>query len=504
VSGSVQLDRASPGGAAAGQLEGRTSERTGSKRAVSWALSVTVVVTVSMLFCLFVPALWHWMILPTSAAGILIGVDAVEWARRRLDVLQPSAVVALFGFHLFYVGPLLHVALDYWPRYVEPAQDWRTSLGILAVVNTVGIIFYRIVISIKGPVLGGAPQLNERRFATLINVGVSVSLLALVGVFARFGGPMAYLAVVSGSREELAGNGWLLLIAESWPMLLFAFLLVARRDWFRTHLLFLLALFITFIFVQFVTSGLRGSRGNTVWPAMMAIGLVHMLIHPVRRRMIVAATLALVAFMYIYGFYKSVGTSVLGLAEQQTTTTALADKTGRTFSLLLLEDFGRAGTQSIVIDRLEHGGDLAWGMTYVGDLVKLTPDSLVPDPPADKSSAGTDLLYGAGAYDGGRRSSRIFGLVGEGMLNFGLVGGALIFLPFAVFVRKVDRVWRTAVATESLSLKLIAPSLTAVAVVALGSDFDNVLWLLCAQVLPLAAVVYLAGRSNQSRSLPSR
>lgn len=495
MTSSVQLDRLGSQRFAADADHG--GSMVGGDRAVSWMLSAAGVVAGTTLFILFVPALWHWMILPTCAAGILVGVDVVEWLRGRLDILQPRAVVGLFGLHLCYLGPMLHVAWDYWPKYVQPAQDWRTSLGVLALVNVAGLALYRMVISVRE---SRSPevlrQLDVPRFKALGAIAMSVGLLALIVVIAKFGGPAGYLQVISGNQQALAGNGWLLIIAESWPMLLLALVLVSRRAWFREHLLPLLLLLIAFILVQFVTSGLRGSRGNTVWPAVMAVGLVHLVVRPVRRRVLLAAALVLVAFMYIYGFYKSVGTDVLSLADQQTTTTALARETGRTLPLLLLEDFGRAGTQSIVVDRLTHGGELSWGMTYVGDVVGLMPNSLVPHPPGDKSAAGTDLLYAPGAYDVGIRSSRIFGLVGEGMLNLGLAGGVLAFLPFALFVRWADRVWRTAATTDSLTVKLMAPGLTAVSVLALGSDFDNVLWLLIAQVLPLVVVVLVARRSR--------
>ena len=489
MTGSVQLER--PGSLHPSPAGGGSAPR--SARGVSWVLSAVAVITVTTLISLFTPALWHWMILPTSVAGILLGVDVVEWIRGRLDVLQPRAVVALFGFHLCYLGPLLHVAWDHWPSYVHPAQDWRTSLGVLALVNIIGLALYRIVLSVRdSPAPLTVRQLDLRRFNAAGIAAMSIGLLALIWVIAKFDGLSGYLRVVSGTREALAGHGWLLLLAESWPMLLFALVLVSRRDWFRAHLLPLLLLLVVFVLVQFITGGLRGSRGNTVWPALMAVGLVHLVVRPVGRRLLLAGVSVLLAFMYVYGFYKSVGADVLDLARQQTTTTTLARETGRTVPLLLLEDFGRAGTQSIVIDRLASGGELSWGMTYVGDLVKLTPDSIVPNPPVDKSSAGTDLLYAPGAYDAGVRSSRIFGLVGEGMLNLGLVGGALAFLPFALFVRWADRVWRAAATTGSLLPKLIAPSLVAICLLALGSDFDNVLWLLLGQVLPLAVVVFLA------------
>ena len=469
-----------------------------SANALSWVFSALAVTTCSTLLSLSTPALWHWMTLVTSIAGVLLGVDVVDWVRARLDILQPRAVVALFGFHLCYLGPLLHVVWDHWPRYVTPAEDWRASLGVLGLVNVAGIVLYKLVLSVQGRSPSqSASRLDLPRFATAGAVMVSVGLLALIAVVLKFGGPSGYLRVISGTRQALAGNGWLLLLAESWPLPLLAIVLVYRRAWFRSHLLPLLLLLVVFVLVQFVIGGLRGSRGNTVWPTVMAVGLVHLIVRPVGRSVIVVTAALIVGFMYLYGFYKSVGADVLDLASPRTTTTTLAHETGRTLPLLLLEDFGRAGTQSLLVDRLAGGGNISWGLTYVGDVVKLVPDSIIPNPSIDKSFAGTDLLYAPGAYEAGRRSSRIFGLSGEGMLNFGLIGGALAFLPFAAFVRWADRVWQTAIRTDSLPHRLVGPGLTAIAVMALGSDLDNVLRLSLAQVLPLVIVVYLARRSDR-------
>jgi hypothetical protein len=477
----------------------------GDARVLSWLLGVAAVVVTTLTFCLLVPELWHWMVLPTACAGALVVVDVVEWIRGRLDVLQPRAVVALFGFHLCYLGPLLHVSWDYWPRFVSPPVDWRDSLGMLGLVNMLGLALYRGVLAL--PRRAPSPSrtsVDSRRFVLLGSLAAAVGVVALAAVVIRFGGPQGYLQVVTGRREALAGSGWLLLIAESWPMLLLAVVLVARRAWLRNHLLALLLLLGAFVLVQFVAGGLRGSRANTVWPALMAVGLVHLVVARVRRRTIVAAALVLVSFMYIYGFYKAAGTKVFDLASQTTTSESLAETTGRTLPLLLLEDFGRAGTQSLVVDRLGHGGHLAWGVTYVGDLTKLLPEVLLTSSPDDKVAVGTDLLYGDRAYDSGLRSSRIYGLVGEGMLNFGLAGGVLAFLPFAFLVRWADERWRTALVSDELFLPLLAPTLTAVCVVALGSDFDNVLWLLAKQVLPLALVVLVARRAAAEAARPVR
>jgi hypothetical protein len=486
----------------------RSSSRAGS-RALSWALSLLSISVITVVFTAFVPELWHWMIIPTAFAGVLAGVDVVEWLRRRLDVLQPRAVVALFALHLCYLAPLLHVTWAYWPNFLAPAEDWRISLGLLAVLNTVGLLMYQVVLSFPirqsraGRNTRPEASMNSQQFVVVGTVAALAGLAALVLTVARFGGPEAYLKVITGSRGALAGSGWALLVAESWPMLLFAVVLVAGRNWFQRHLFMLVLLILLFVLVQLGTGGLRGSRANTVWPTLMAIGLVHVLVLRISRRVVVAGALVLVAFMYAYGLYKSAGTQVLGLVNRSATIAALSDQTGRDLPLLLLEDFGRAGTQSALVDRVQRGADIAWGETYVGDLTKLVPELLVPATFEDKVSAGTDVLYGQGSFDTGLRSSRIYGLVGEGLLNFGLIGGAIAFLPLALLVRCAERLWSEAMLADRLELQLLVPMLAPVVVVTLGSDLDNVLWFIAKYVAPLALVIIFA-RINFANMPPAR
>ncbi|WP_344801641.1 hypothetical protein, partial [Microlunatus ginsengisoli] len=256
---------------------GSTAEQTSTvsasdARLVSWLISAGLVITTSTLFCAFVPALWHWLIVPTSVAGVLLGVDAVDWVRGRLETFQPRAVVALFGLHLCYLGPLLHVALDYWPRYVSPAQDWRQSLALLGVVNASGLLIYRFVLSLRPAPRGPrvAHRLDEHRLITASSAVVAVGFGALVVLLLAFGGPAQYLRVVAGHRELLAGRGWLLLLAESWPMVLFMTVLVTGRRWLRASTPLTLAALAAFVVAQLVVGGLRGSRAETVWPAITA------------------------------------------------------------------------------------------------------------------------------------------------------------------------------------------------------------------------------------------
>jgi hypothetical protein len=114
------------------------------------------------------------------------------------------------------------------------------------------------------------------------------------------------------------------------------------------------------------------------------------------------------------------------------------------------------------------------------------------------------MVYGNGAYDAGIRSSRINGLTGEAILNFGYLGGVASFLVLGLVVRWARRCYRRAQVHHELVPKLLAPALCVGVILFHGSDLDNVAWYLAKQVLPLALVLWLAlrGRSAAMPAIP--
>ena len=86
----------------------------------------------------------HWFIIPISICGILMGADAVDWFRGRLDLYDPQGLIGILGFHFFFIAPLLHVLWDFYMHEVSPPPDWRDWLGYMGVLNVIGILCYRL------------------------------------------------------------------------------------------------------------------------------------------------------------------------------------------------------------------------------------------------------------------------------------------------------------------------------------------------------------------------
>ncbi len=472
--------------------------------ATDWVPSGFIAGLVTTTFLCLSPSLWHWSTIPIGLCGYLIGIDLVRWLRGSYDSMDPRGLLGCFGFHFFFLAPLLQIYWGYVPRYVTPALDWQEALGLLSLVNVVGLMIYRIGIAIPmQPSPSRVPPLDFRRFKTAALIAVAIGLTCYAWVIVRYGGISGYLSVVSDDREALTGAGPLLIVAESWPLIVFALVVACSRDQLRRRTGLLVLLLVAFVLAQFLTGGLRGSRSNTIWPALIALGMVHILVKDVRKRTLALGAIVLVVFMYLYGVYKSVGGDIVEVAHGRADVAVLAEESGRGQRAVVLEDLARAPTQALLVDRLTHEGSYPFGLGegYAGDLTKYLPERLFPWAVKDKVDLGTSWLHGSSALEREWRSSRIYGLVGEGLLNFGWVGGILVFVPYTFLVRRSTAYYLAARDTREVGAGLVAPGLAIVLVLGLGSDLDNVAWFLMKQVIPIALIVWLA-RSRDGRSGP--
>lgn len=470
---------------------------------VSTVVACVVVPALSLALALVDPRLRHWFLVPVTVCGVLIGIDVVDWLRRRRDVLDPRAVIGLLGLHFFYLAPILHVLLDYWMREADPVSGWPTALGAMATLNAAGLALYRVVVSVGAgrPRRERAGELKLRVFYQVGILAAGIGVAAFAGELVMFGGWEGFLTTMAGDREALAGWGWMLIVAESFPLLAFAVVTVRWRRTLARRPVVVLLLWLSFALAQFVVSGVRGSRNNTVWPVLVGLLLIHYLVLRVSRRTLVAFALGFVVFMYAYGLYKGAGAQVLDIARGDRTVAEVSDRTGRDVPTMLLGDLGRADVQALVLDRIRAGQAApALGSTYLSAPAFAIPQWLLPHPPAGKVEVGTDAIYGSGAYDAGLRSSRVYGITGEAVLNFGLLGGLLSFAVFGLVVRFAGRYCASAWSATSLVPKLLAPSVTVIAISALSWDADNLTWFVLKHVLPLAAVLLLSVARRPDRT----
>ncbi|WBB95462.1 MULTISPECIES: hypothetical protein [unclassified Solwaraspora] len=464
--------------------------------ATSWVLAATLIPSTSALLACVDPRLRHWFLIPVTVCGVLIGVDAFEWLRRRRDVFDPQAILGLFGVHFYYLAPVLHVLLDYWPPLLHPsAAGWRSALGAMALLNMVGLVVYRVVLSLpgRGPLRAVPSRLDPGRYQSVALMAVVVGVLAFGVEVLLLGGPGGFFTAMTQDRTAFAGLGWLLLISESFPLLLFCLVLVRWRQLLRRRVDLVVLLLVGLVAVQFLVGGLRGSRSAVLWPLVLGLVLVHLLVRPITRRTFVASAVAVVMFVYAYGLYKGAGVEVVDIAKGTRTVEEVSAETGRDLPTVLLADLGRADIQALLLNRQRVGvADWSYGSTYVAAPLLLVPGSVGAERVRSKSAVGTDVLYGPGVYASGVSSQRVFGITGEAILNFGPVGGLLSFVFLGLFLRFATRYYARARQSDALAAKLLCLPLCAITVILVTADLDNILAFYLGEALPLALVVLCA------------
>jgi hypothetical protein len=341
------------------------------------------------------------------------------------------------------------------------------------------------------------PATDMRRYRRFTLVGAAVGAVCFAGLVAKMGGPVAYANVMANNREQLAGLGPVLLLSSLFPTAAFVLVLNAGRSFFRRRPSALVLLILPYVLLEFVVDGLGGSRSHTIWSLAIAIGTCHFLIKPIRRRVLGVLGVILIVFMYLYGFYKDHGTEAFQVFTGETTFAQMSSESGRDLPSVFLEDLGRADIQALILEREQEGSaPLRYGATYIGDLAFLVPGHAVLWRFPNKVQAGTDMLFGQGSYSPAFSASQIYGLTGEGILNFGPSGAVLAFLPLALLARWGTRFYRRCLVSPAApGINAVAPAISLGIALLLTSDLDNTVWFIINYVLFLAVAAF-ASRSR--------
>ena len=434
----------------------------------------------------------HWFVVPVVLCGTLMTADALPWVRGKRDLFDPVSILSVLGIHFFFVAPLLHVYWDYWMPQVVPPPDWRPWIGSMAAVNVVGLCLYRFIVAARDSrrqeILCKVWRVDRLRFITIGSLLVIFTSALQVWVYAINGGLAGYMsAVTNDGAEAFAGMGWLFVVSESAPIIaMMVYAISAERNAFlRRPGTLVIALGVFFVLTM-LFGGLRGSRSNTVWAMFWAAGIVHYRIRPLSRRTATIGVGGLLVFMYLYGFYKNVtfeeATRALNGSEDRQ---ELEVRTGRTTEALLLADLARSDVQAFELYRLTSatdGYDYGWGRTYLGDISVLVPESVWPSRPQTKVVEGTNLLFGGNTFRRGAFvASRVYGIVGELMLNFGVLAAPLGFVILGCLVRSTDKALRRWPSSDARWL--VAPVLVNLCFAVLIGDGDNLVFFIIKSLL---------------------
>lgn len=474
-----------------------------------YAIAAAIVGLLALLFMSRSRPVIHWFVLPVVGCGILAGVDIVRWLRGRLDLFDPKTIIACLAFYGFFLAPLLNVL---WNTFgvgdLALLGDWRTWLGAMACLNALGLLAYRFahnwaIRAAKPP--RTAWEINRKRFYPLFAVALVCSAIGVASFLWQLQGISGLIEAYEDNQVAFVGKGWLLVLA--WPLAVLSFIIILfiltdRQRKTRRSLTFGMLLLSAIGIGHFLILGWYGSRAATVSALFWMAGLLHYRFRKFPAVMMAFGVISLIGFAYFYGFYKERGRAGFEVLRNP----AMWIKPSgyqRDLKYLLLGDLARADSNALILHNLvKDPGDYRyrWGFTYAGALSILIPRYFWPDRPYFRVDAGSEALWGKTAQD---ISSRLYGLSGEALLNFGPIGVAPIFGIYGALLgwyRRKLGLWHRLDARM-----LLAPFFTSLFVEALLCDSDVLVFFVATQGALISVFVFassdaLALRVTRKRS----
>jgi hypothetical protein len=451
----------------------------------------------------------HWSIIPLTLCGCLIGTDMIKWMSNRLDLYDATGLIALLGYHFFFIAPLLMMIWDYRMKFlIDQPQDYRDWLGAMAIINLAGLLLYKYAVRPlpacrESTLRLSRWQLVPRRFWVLWILFLALSCGAQVWIFIAFGGVRGYIA---SYNEWLSGHdmfqGWALLfsVAESFPVLLtMGFAVYWRKQ--QTEAWKIAATTLALVALIFCTSGLRGSRSNVIWSLFWIFGMIHLYVKRLPRILGPLALCLLYGFVSVYAAYKQHGGQLLDKVALNGDY-SFVSSSAEGPATVLVGDFSRCDIQAYLLYKLINLNSFhyARGATYLGALTMLIPRSIWQDRPPTIAKWTTDAEYGEGAYQAhSLQSSRVYGIAGEAMLNFGPAGIVVAYLALGVLTARF----------QSLILRLspadtrwlLAPFFVNLLFLLLLNDSDNaVFYLIKYGLMPVSLIMLSSNRSHRRTS----
>lgn len=403
------------------------------------AISILIVISGILL----TPTAIHWFLIPVIYCGILLGADGVAWFRGNMDTFDVKGLLGAFGYHFFFIAPVMYIVFGWGFVYLDNPADWRPWLGKMALLNSVGLTFYKLIQ--RWSQRGMNPHqkiwlIAPGRAAIVLGFALAAALVSQILLFVIMGGFKGLAIAFTEHTVSLYRMGSLRLMGSGLPILILIALTVffhrsgsQKASWVK---IILILFFLSGL--HLLATGMSTDRGLIVTAIFWMGVIIHYFWRPINARMLILMILPFIPLIWLYSFYKTIGLATLESGAIRSISTEI----GQGLIGTLLGDASRVDIQPYFIYMREnHPGDydLRYGSTYLEAAHSIIPLWVWPAKPPDsgKVIAGTELLYGKGYYESTnpfRRSSNAWGIAGEAMLNFGIIGVpiAYAFLGFIV------------------------------------------------------------------------
>lgn len=439
------------------------------------------------------------VVFPALLIALILAFPIADWLSSRVDLLDPIALLSIFGVHYFLYGPFYQISHNFWP-YLR----WSSSIGAwVPLWYWLQLIFISMALFIGG---AGRFQLRANRVANGASAERTMFIILLIcgvakaATFALFGGIggmiEAYnLRIQMGvlSYNPFAGLGPLVFAGDAFPFVgaIAALWFVRKKSFAKSNLFFVSFMAVAFVFVLFL-AGLRGSRSNTVYAMAIIFGTYHFMIRRIGRGTLLAGVVGLVLFMQGYYAFKVGGVESVfnpAVREEAFKTKQLQD----TKNFVIIRDFTRMDVQVITLWRLmETGYEPVWGRSFVGGIASIIPQAILPNRPTNFIKEKTEIITPGRTFVMQGGTTLVFGEFGELLANFGILS-VLFGVPFGFLLRYFRSVIDTVNADSPLVF--VAPVLGIIPITFLVYDSNSWLYFFIQFLLAPALISWAAGRA---------
>jgi hypothetical protein len=465
----------------------------------NYLISALISFLIVLVFVWFSDRCRHWCLLPLLFCGVLAGSDIIAWFRKEIDPFDPKAMVAGVLYLNCFLAPQLHLAYNIYGSEFD-VTDWPKYFGIMAFFNIGAILCLKIsqklFFNITRPVKTLWTVAAGKFILVLMPIFIlSLAASTIIGIF--FGGlikEQGTLNLSMGAESYAANLSILLMLGDAFPTLLLMtiiYWLSNKKPDMKHSIATVLVVLVVASVLQFLFVGLRGSRSAIMGSMYIITVIIHYRLRPFSIKFVVIGMCVAFLFIHLYGFYKHLsGRGWEAFYSSKAREEMIYERRGGgTILGTLVGDLARADVQAFMVYRLMEFPEqyhYRFGLTYKMSALTFIPRAIWPSKPfAVKARAGTEISgYGETVI-----SSRVYGLAGEGMLNFGLYG---IIPPFFVFGAFLGWLRKKLVTMEpSDSRFFIFPILLLVCELMILSDTENWMYgLLQMGILPFIVVFF--------------
>lgn len=402
-----------------------------------------------------------------------------------------------------FISPLIHIFNKYWIKYIyiEP-DDWHQYAFLLSMIYFYGIMVLSIVDSfpVKKKIYRNKWKFKKNALSVII-LCLLVSFAAQTIFYVKVGGLFNYMKSFTYKNEiinPLKGQGIYFIVSELFPYLYILYFYI--KNYCRKTSGFKVFLFLFFLMLSCLYfGGLRGSRSNTIYVMLHAFVLIHFTIYRFKNTHFFTIGLLFVCFMTIGKIYKDHGISMFEDSRIERIDSELSP-----VEEIIVNDLTRYGIMSYELFMFQENKfyQNKYGETYLYGTLIFVPFGRVIQKSLNikgRTSAASELQYDFDGYQRStfRQNSRIFGFIGEAMLNFGIYSFFLSFIILFLILRLII-FYIDGIKNDDIRMYIIA-FIPMFIILLINSDFNNVLLTLVKRILPMFFVLRIVSFNSLNK-----